>query len=385
MAAPTADGLYARFNSSEGTFYAQLHFDKVPMTVANFVGLAEGSQAWVNFNTGAVATTPFYDGLRIPRAEPGFVIQMGSPSNTLSGDPGYKISDEFHPDLFHDAAGVLSMANSGGDTNGSQFFITLGAAPFLDRKHSVFGRVVEGMAVVEAIGALPGGTVQMHSVEILRIGASASAFDPSAWGLPVVRAVAMQAPDLTSNPGSVFLHFPRTPFTEFIVNSSPDLVEWTRFGSSSLRHLDAAEPVSLDVSSIASGQTRQFYRAAAVTHQTVPMQLNGLTVNLSLVSSEPDQSVELTFNGAPRAVADSENPLGTFVLDNGNPGTILAYLWTPQIERGFLGLALEGFQNIFYFSLDFRADGTGVFTGELDVVSNGPFPLYGSFKIVRNQ
>lgn len=170
MAASTADGLYARFNSSEGTFYAQLHFDKVPMTVANFVGLAEGSQAWVNFNTGAVATTPFYDGLRIPRAEPGFVIQMSSPSNTLSGDPGYKISDEFHPDLFHDAAGVLSMANSGGDTNGSQFFITLGAAPFLDRKHSVFGRVVEGMAVVEAIGGPPGGTVQMHSVEIIRIG-----------------------------------------------------------------------------------------------------------------------------------------------------------------------------------------------------------------------
>jgi cyclophilin family peptidyl-prolyl cis-trans isomerase len=127
-AIPTTDGLYSEFQTTEGTFYAQLDFDKAPMTVANFVGLAEGSRPWVDFNTGAVSNAPFYNGLLIPRAEAGFVIQMGSPSNTLSGGPGYSFSDEIHPDLRHASAGILSMANSGADTNGSQFFITLNAA-----------------------------------------------------------------------------------------------------------------------------------------------------------------------------------------------------------------------------------------------------------------
>jgi peptidyl-prolyl cis-trans isomerase A (cyclophilin A) len=143
---------HAHFDTTLGTFTVELFDTKVPKTVANFAGLAEGSKEWKHPKTGEKHTKPYYDGIVFHRVIDGFMIQGGDPLGMGHGGPGYNFEDEFHPDLRHDRAGILSMANAGPNTNGSQFFITLGPTPHLDRKHSVFGAVVKGLDVVEKIG-----------------------------------------------------------------------------------------------------------------------------------------------------------------------------------------------------------------------------------------
>ena len=144
--------LRARFDTTEGTFTVQLFHEKAPKTVENFVGLAEGTREWKDPQSGAPQKRPLYDGVVFHRVIDGFMIQGGDPLGTGTGGPGYRFADEFHPDLRHERAGILSMANAGPNTNGSQFFITLGPTPHLDNRHSVFGEVVEGLDVVQRIG-----------------------------------------------------------------------------------------------------------------------------------------------------------------------------------------------------------------------------------------
>ena len=142
----------AHFDTNLGKFTAELFEDKTPKTVANFVGLAEGSKEWTHPKTKVKSQTPYYDGIVFHRVIQGFVIQGGDPLGLGYGGPGYNFEDEFHPSLRHDRAGILSMANAGPNTNGSQFFVTLGPTPHLDRRHSVFGAVIDGIDVVEKIG-----------------------------------------------------------------------------------------------------------------------------------------------------------------------------------------------------------------------------------------
>jgi peptidyl-prolyl cis-trans isomerase A (cyclophilin A) len=144
--------VYAHFETTLGNFTAELFEDKAPNTVANFVGLAEGTKEWKHPKTGERHKKPFYDGIIFHRVIDGFVLQGGDPLGQGYGGPGYQFADEFHPDLRHSGAGVLSMANAGPNTNGSQFFVTLAATPHLDRRHSVFGKVVSGLDVVTKIG-----------------------------------------------------------------------------------------------------------------------------------------------------------------------------------------------------------------------------------------
>ncbi|MEM1008991.1 MAG: peptidylprolyl isomerase [Myxococcota bacterium] len=146
---------YADFKTTLGNFTIELFEDKAPNTVANFVGLAEGSKTWQDPKTGESKNTPYYNGLTFHRVIEGFMIQGGCPLGTGTGGPGYKFADEFHPELKHDGPGILSMANAGPNTNGSQFFITHTATPHLDNKHSVFGKVVAGMDVVNTIAKAP--------------------------------------------------------------------------------------------------------------------------------------------------------------------------------------------------------------------------------------
>jgi peptidyl-prolyl cis-trans isomerase A (cyclophilin A) len=127
----------ARFDTNMGTFVAELYEDRAPVTTKNFIDLAEKN---------------FYDGVVFHRVIAGFMIQGGDPTGTGTGGPGYKIKDEFHPELKHTDKGLLSMANAGPNTGGSQFFVTLAATPWLDNKHAIFGKVVEGLDVVERIG-----------------------------------------------------------------------------------------------------------------------------------------------------------------------------------------------------------------------------------------
>jgi len=144
--------VYATLKTSMGDIVIQLFDDKAPKTVANFVGLASGTKEWLDPKTGEKVKRPLYNGTIFHRVIPGFMIQGGDPLGTGRGGPGYTFEDEFHPDLRHSKAGILSMANAGPNTNGSQFFITHQATPNLDGRHSVFGEVVKGQEVVVAIG-----------------------------------------------------------------------------------------------------------------------------------------------------------------------------------------------------------------------------------------
>jgi peptidyl-prolyl cis-trans isomerase A (cyclophilin A) len=169
-------GLYARFSTSAGDFTARLFEADTPKTVANFVGLAQGTKAWTDPATRSSTTRPFYDGLIFHRVIADFMIQGGCPMGNGMGGPGYQFEDEFVPRLKHDKVGILSMANAGPNTNGSQFFITLAATPWLDNRHSVFGEVVDGLDVVKAIGTTktgrqdrPAEDITIRSVTIERV------------------------------------------------------------------------------------------------------------------------------------------------------------------------------------------------------------------------
>jgi len=160
--------LTATLHTSKGDIEIELYPEKVPNTVENFVGLATGEKSWKHPETGErIDDEPLYDDVPFHRVIDGFMIQTGDPTGTGRGGPGYTFDDEFHEDLRHDSAGVVSMANSGPNTNGSQFFITLDAQPHLDDRHAVFGSVTDGMDVVREIGSIPTDAQDNPSQEVL--------------------------------------------------------------------------------------------------------------------------------------------------------------------------------------------------------------------------
>jgi peptidyl-prolyl cis-trans isomerase A (cyclophilin A) len=235
LAAPTTNGLYATFTTSKGTFSCIIYYKLVPRTAANFITLAQGNKRWLDYSKAAVAQRKFYDGLTFHRVATNFVIQGGSPNGQGTDDPGYRFKDEFHPSLRHSKAGILSMANSGTNSNGSQFFITLRATSNLDDKHAVFGEVIEGLDIAQAIGKVPTGAnerpltpVVIQTVAIVRIGTEAQNF----------RAVAVTPalPDPHEIPGHIFfqgkdliLAWDKQTGSEYRFCSTPDLINWRGF------------------------------------------------------------------------------------------------------------------------------------------------------------
>lgn len=179
--ADLGDGLFADIKTSKGDIIVKLEQEKTPVTVANFVSLAEGKNPFVSEQ---YKNKKFYDSLIFHRVMKDFMIQGGDPLGSGQGNPGYRFMDEFNDSLIHDKKGILSMANSGPSTNGSQFFITHKATPWLNNKHSVFGEVVEGLNIVDSIANVPVGAgnrpvdpVTMNTIEIIRNGKEARKFD----------------------------------------------------------------------------------------------------------------------------------------------------------------------------------------------------------------
>ena len=179
------DGLFADIHTSKGDIIVKLEYQKTPVTVANFVSLAEGKSPFV---TDSLKGKKYFDGIIFHRVIKDFMIQTGDPLGTGRGNPGYKYKDEFNDSLVHDKKGILSMANSGPTTNGSQFFVTHKETPFLNGKHTVFGHVIEGLEVVDSIANVktsqeqmtkdrPLVDVVMNTVEIVRNGKEAKKFD----------------------------------------------------------------------------------------------------------------------------------------------------------------------------------------------------------------
>lgn len=175
-------GLYTVFETTKGRIVCELYEKEAPKTVENFVGLVKGEKEWMDPKSGEMVKRPFYNGLVFHRVIPKFMIQGGCPLGMGTGGPGYKFADEFHPSLKHGQPGRLSMANSGANTNGSQFFITTDPTPWLDNRHSIFGQVVEGQEVVDAISKSPTGAqnrpqepIVMTSVTVERVEGSKEA------------------------------------------------------------------------------------------------------------------------------------------------------------------------------------------------------------------
>lgn len=148
---------YATLHTTKGDIRLELFDNHAPKTVRNFVGLASGEIEWTHPGTGRKSTDPLYDGVRFHRVIPQFMVQTGDPLGTGTGGPGYRFADEIHPELVFDRPYLLGMANAGPNSNGSQFFITTVPTPWLNRKHTIFGQVVAGTDVVDAIEAVPTG------------------------------------------------------------------------------------------------------------------------------------------------------------------------------------------------------------------------------------
>ena len=218
-----------------GTFTITLDYQKAPGAVANFIGLATGQRGWLDLTTGAIRYTPFYDGIIFHRVIAGFMSQTGSKAGTGTDDAGYKFRDEFAPTLRHDAPYVVSMANSGKHTNGSQFFITAAPTSWLNDVHTIFGHVTAGGAIVDQINATPTTgspadrpltPISIQSVSIYGPSLATFALDP-AW-LPKLRNA---RPTLQKSGATFTLAYDRLPFSEYVGWHSPEMAVWTKFTS----------------------------------------------------------------------------------------------------------------------------------------------------------
>jgi cyclophilin family peptidyl-prolyl cis-trans isomerase len=383
-AVPATDGLYATFTVSQGgapldEFTAELHYNEAPLAVGNFVGLAEGTQTWIDPVTYQARTAPFYEGILFHRVIAGFVIQAGSPQGDGSDGPGYTFPDEFDPSLRHDAAGVLSMANSGTNSNGSQFFVTLAATSFLDDVHTVFGTVVEGLDVVQAIGAVATDTddrpltdIVIDSVVITRNGAAAQAFDPAAQALPRVERTDAA---LTRNGTSFDLGYTQEADRQYFTAASTNLEIWAPVEVSAIvRGADAPGPDTLPLDGVfdTTVDPRGFVAHTAVAYpDTVlsPPDAVGKQVVLS-VTDGPDLIYVIT---QPDDAAVSV--FGSAQLDTQAPGDIIFYLWRQEAYRVLFVVQSTSIIPI-RASLVFNTSGGGTFKA---TNLNNNLPFSGTF------
>ena len=384
LAVPAADGLYATFQTNHGEFVARLEFQKAPVTVANFVSLAEGSRLWLDAPSGGLKGQPFYDGLTFHRVISGFMIQGGSRNGLGSDRPGYRFGDEFHRDLTHNAPGVLSMANSGPSSNGSQFFITLAPTSWLNLQHSVFGSIVEGMEVVQAIGGVPTGVnakpvepVVMQSVTITRKGAAAQAFNPHAYGLP---ALTDARPVFTRETwGDAITLGQGTPFSEYFFSGSENLTNWNFLGS--IANKANLLGGAIDVTDFTEGKPKYFFQVPYAKYQNQPVSWIGRTLSLNITSGATPQSLVYQFFSGPRDAVSFLVPLGNSTLD-GTPGLIGAYLMGHNLESHSLVVISNNVGIAMSYNLYFHTPTSGHFTCQ-DFATEEPayWPIFGTFTV----
>ncbi|MGE9296195.1 MAG: peptidylprolyl isomerase [Puniceicoccales bacterium] len=352
---PTEDGLYAVFDTSMGEFTAELFFEDTPQTVANIVGLAEGSQSWTNLETGKIQhNDPFYDGIIFHRVIADFIIQTGSPNQQGTDGPGYDFFDEIIPNnpiFSHDRAGVLSMANNGqGNTNGSQFFVTLDPTPHLDGKHTVFGQVIDGMDVVEAIGNVPTDgndrpleDVVINSLTIVREGAAAIAFNANDHGLPTL-ATPNPPLEITNDAGEINLvaDLNRDTYYSFFV--SDELESWIYIGPITRQATDfGPSPLFNPPVSNLDPTGQRFWQGVQASYPSLP-DMTGYSIDVT--PTEP--------NTASFDILLTANYSGTIDIDDsGSPNTILNYQWYQYGDYINLTIFAQGLVKLqFYFPVD---------------------------------
>lgn len=382
-AVPSADGLYATFfikrnGATLGEFTCSLNYQLAPRTVANFVGLATGSRGWMDFKKGGVSHKPFYDGITFHRVVAGFVIQAGSPNGLGTDGPGYTFRDEFHASLRHYKAGILSMANSGLNSNGSQFFITLAATSHLDDVHSVFGEVVENLAIMQSVQQ---GDVIDH-VTVTRVGAAAQAFDVDAHTLPAVQDA---LPSLVKNGSSFALNYTQADHAEYFVYHSPSLANFLRISGQEF-YTSQPSQTPRDVTSYASGQSQHFFTVTKAQYSVAPAP-ESMTAKRITMTDRNWSALEWNLTGSSS---------GNFTLNQYTGRPVTSYTWTvatyPDVYRGHLiadisnsGLSYNGYPFVQAdIELNFDTSTGGFYKGALILGSNqGGFLVIGTFSVTN--
>ncbi len=313
------DGIFADFTTSMGSFTCRLDYAIAPKAVANFIGLATGEKAWLNETTGRVRTNAFYDGLTFHRVIADFMIQGGSPNGMGTDGPGYAFTDEFSTSARFNSFGKLAMANSGPDSNGAQFFITVAPTTWLNDVHTIFGSVVSGSNVVYAISRVqtdpannkPLTNVVVQKVGIRRVGTAAQAFDIKAQGLPIVTNL----PLAIAPQNGVSLSFANQPFAENRLYWSTNLPEW------SLERLGIEGSTVINTVQLPIDAPQKFYSLAQTRY-------NSGTLSPKNVLGK--QLVEkLTGVGTITNTFDMQGA-GTYSFPPYSGGTIRGYGWTQE-------------------------------------------------------
>lgn len=374
------NGIYAEFNTSMGNYTCRLEYVLAPKTCANFIALADGQRSWLDLPTGLVRTNPFYNGTTFHRVIAGFMNQGGSKNALGTDGPGYQFVDEFNASLRHDGFGVLSMANSGPDSNGSQYFITVSPQPSLNDVHSVFGKLYGGSNVVYAINHVATGdkdkpltNVTVNSIDIRRIGAAAIGFDINTNGLPVVTNLNLK---IARSGANVSLTFSNQLNTDNRLFSSSTLTSWTH----SQLGVETALPVTNTIYRAANA-SRQFFKMAQVCYPSnlfPPRNIHGRTL-----------TVVFTNGGSGTLIINPNSTGGGTYTFNGSPGAVLFYSWAQDPYNGkLLPIGFTGTLDLdMTLSLNFDTASTGGMTGKVYPAPfyypNHPFPssVAGSFTI----
>jgi len=315
VAVPVDDGMYATLQTTMGDVCFELYYTNVPQTVANFVSLAEGTRPWIDPRTTFVSTEPYYDGSIFHRVVANFMIQCGSPQATGKDGPGYTFEDDFDPSLRHDRPGTVSMANSGFDSNGGQFFITVTNTPWLDDVHSVFGSVVEGMEVVSNIAAVATNVTSRPLVDVVitnafitRNGTPAQNFSITNQALPEVSALPMTV--AVSNGLQLATDTADTAYQ--FVYASTNLTDWSEGASRYWALMDGAWNLT------ASLEDRAYFHANRVVY----------TLDTNMTIDVVGHRVVATIGTNVFDVSFSEPDAGLFFYNGGTEQPITYMEWS---------------------------------------------------------
>ena len=375
IAVGQTSGIFADFTTSMGSFTCQLDFTNAPRTTANFIGLATGQRAWLDLPSGRARTNAFYNGLTFHRVIAGFMNQGGSPNGQGTDGPGYAFTDEFSPGLVFDSFGVLAMANSGPNSDGAQFFITV--APFTsgNNVYSIFGRLTSGSNVVYAINHVatdandkPLTNVVIQQVSIRRVGAAAQAFNIDAQGLPIVTNLPLR---IATTASQVTLTFTNRQYADNRLYSTTNLPgAWT----SDALGIEITTPFSNSVQQ-AKDASRGFYSMAQIQYASstfAPKTIYGRTLTLNFTSGLSG-TLTITFDSAGG---------GNYTFPSYSPGSVTSYSWTQDPYRGFLWpIYFSGLVPL-TAQLDFATNTSGTFTGTfyptISFAVSGTFSLSGT-------
>ncbi len=352
------NGIYAEFNTSMGSYTCRLESALAPKAVANFIGLATGQRGWLDLPSGVVKTNPFYNGTTFHRVMPGFMNQGGSPNGLGTDGPGYTFVDEFTPSLRHDGFGVLSMANSGKDSNGAQYFITVEPTPWLNDEHTIFGRLYGGSNVVYAINNVatngnskPLTNIVVNAINIRRIGPAAVAFDIHTNGLPVVTNLTLSIAKSGTN---ISLSFSNRLYADTRIYASGYLTNWGWLGL-------GMDLTGVPTNSFTRGYTNnsQFFRAAQIQYPAstlAPKTLSGRVLTVVFTNG---------FTGTLIVTPNSSN--GGSYTYNGTAGTLAYCYWRQEPYNGKLWPI--GFNGVLNFDLammlNFDTASAGGFSGKI--------------------